>query len=432
MKIGVVADDLTGANATGVRLNKQGFTSATVVFNRDIPKGNKINAVCIDTDTRYARDDVIVKRINSAIKKLDVWGADVISKRIDSTVRGNIGLEIDTALDIIGEKSVAIVVPSFPDSGRVVSGGYMLVNGNALQFTDVANDPVRPIKSSCVPTLIKNQSKNKVTHICLSDVLEGTDNLRKKMERSIMQENRIIVIDAISNEDINIIAKSMAEIKDTFLIPVDPGPLTAVYATVLSQNVRKQSKIIVTVGSITDITHKQIEYLKSRMNSVLIHVSAEKLASFQSDWEKEVMRVTNKALEKIHKEDVLIITTNKGEGGLIDIQEIADKEDVVEDAIAKRITDGLAKITRQVVEHSEVKVGGCFTSGGDVTASLCAVTMASGIKLEDEILPLVAYGTLLDGHLPYLPIITKGGMVGETDAIYQSVKYLKTKISRSE
>src|SRR5690625_2181574 len=223
-----------------------------------------------------------------------------------------------------------------------------------------------------------------------------------------MQENRIIVIDAISNEDINIIAKSMAEIKDTFLIPVDPGPLTAVYSTVLSQNVRKQSKLIVTVGSITDITHKQIEYLKSRMNSVLIHVSAEKLASFQSDWEKEVMRVTNKALEKIHKEDV------------------------VEDAIAKRITDGLAKITRQVVEHSEVKVGGCFTSGGDVTASLCAVTMASGIKLEDEILPLVAYGTLLDGHLPYLPIITKGGMVGETDAIYQSVKYLKTKISRSE
>src|SRR5690625_3002089 len=160
MKLGVVADDLTGANATGVRLNKQGFTSATVVFNRDIPKGNKINAVCIDTDTRYARDDVIVKRINSAIKKLDVWGADVISKRIDSTVRGNIGLEIDTALDIIGEKSVAIVVPSFPDSCRVVSVGYMLVNGNALLFPDVANVPVSQINTSCVTITIKLTSHN--------------------------------------------------------------------------------------------------------------------------------------------------------------------------------------------------------------------------------------------------------------------------------
>src|SRR5690625_7646166 len=97
-----------------------------------------------------------------------------------------------------------------------------------------------------------------------------------------MQENRIIVIDAISNEDINIIAKSMAEIKDTFLIPVDPGPLTAVYATVLSQNVMKQSKSIVTVGSIPDITHIQLEYLKSRMNSILINFSSINLTFLQS------------------------------------------------------------------------------------------------------------------------------------------------------
>ena len=56
MKAGIIADDLTGANATGVRLSKQGFRTASTVFGLDQPKGD-FDAICVDTDSRYATVD---------------------------------------------------------------------------------------------------------------------------------------------------------------------------------------------------------------------------------------------------------------------------------------------------------------------------------------------------------------------------------------
>lgn len=38
MKVGIIADDLTGANATGVLLSKNGFNSATAVFGERCQK----------------------------------------------------------------------------------------------------------------------------------------------------------------------------------------------------------------------------------------------------------------------------------------------------------------------------------------------------------------------------------------------------------
>src|SRR5699024_5802448 len=122
MKIAVIADDLTGANATGVRLTKQGFQATTMVYyDRAIPT-SLVDAVCVDTDSRYAQHDIAKERVQKVLAHFQNWEADVFCKRIDSTVRGNIGIEIDTMLQTLGEKSVAIVVASFPESGRITSG----------------------------------------------------------------------------------------------------------------------------------------------------------------------------------------------------------------------------------------------------------------------------------------------------------------------
>ncbi|MFD2045307.1 four-carbon acid sugar kinase family protein [Ornithinibacillus salinisoli] len=432
MKVGVIADDLTGANATGVRLSKQGFSSATVVFSDQIPDSQELDAVCIDTDSRYASDDKVVNRVNLAMQNLQKWDAKVICKRIDSTVRGKIGLEIDTVLDAVGENSVAIVVASFPDSGRISSGGYLLVEGVPVQDTDVAKDPVMPITQSYVPGIVEEQSKHTVGHIGLDKVLTSIDSLRAAIQNQIDSGNRIIVVDAVTDEDIETIAETMVDVQNATLVPVDPGPLTAAYAKAYSHQLVKNSKVIVTVGSVTSLSGRQLQYLKEKTNSSPVYVSAEKLATLKPSWEDEVERAIQVALEKIHQNDVLIITTHKEGAGLVDFKAIAERENTTQDALAKRITDGLAKITRRVLEKTNYSIQGCFTSGGDVTASLCALSMASGIKLEDEVLPLAAYGTLIGGYFPGLPIVTKGGMVGDKKAIYTSVKYLRTKTNRRE
>ena len=60
-----------------------------------------------------------------------------------------------------------------------------------------------------------------------------------------------------------------------------------------------------------------------------------------------------------------------------------------------------------------------------MTASLTTIMNANGITLIDEVAPLTAYGTLIDGEYDGLPIITKGGMIGDIRTIYEAIKYLK-------
>src|SRR5690625_7899899 len=87
------------------------------------------------------------------MNSFEEWGAKIICKRIDSTARGKIGLEIDTVLNELGENSVAIVVAAFPDSDRITSGGYLLVDSLPVQETDVAKDPLKPIEESYIPAI---------------------------------------------------------------------------------------------------------------------------------------------------------------------------------------------------------------------------------------------------------------------------------------
>src|SRR5699024_12501382 len=101
---------------------------------------------------------------------------------------------------------------------------------------------------------------------------------------------------------------------------------------------------------------------------------------------------------------------------------VAIEENTTQDALAKRITNGLAKITRLVMNETSYAIQGCFTSGGDVTASLVAETEASGIRLDEEVMPLTAYGTMRGGDFRDLPIVTKAAMAGDKRSFFTSVR----------
>ncbi|MFB5661056.1 four-carbon acid sugar kinase family protein [Alteribacillus sp. HJP-4] len=426
MKIGIIADDLTGANASGVRLSHQGFRTMTLLHSAAFP-ANDYNAVVMDTDSRYAKENIAKKRVSQALAAMDKWEAVLTAKRIDSTLRGNVGEELDVMLDHY-ENSVAVLAPSFPDSGRIVAGGYMLVDNIPLEKTAVSQDPVKPLTQSYVPKLLKSQSRHEVDAIFLEDILKSAAHTKTLLQKKIADGARIIVCDAVSNENLETIAEAMSQLKTEKFIPVDPGPLTAYYAKALQEeNSRTASTVLVMVGSATSLTGKQLDYLKEKTAAATLYVNAEKLASYTSSWEDEVNQVTEKALDQLEKAGVLIITTHKPGFGLIDLKSRAKAEGYSEDALAKRIADGLGSIFRKTMEKGEAGVSGCFSSGGDVTASVCSFARANGIELIDEVIPLAAYGKLAGGYFPDLPIVTKGGMIGDETAIYESVRLLQMK-----
>lgn len=424
MKIGIIADDLTGANATGVRMSKSGFRPATYFYNKDIISNEDIDTVIIDTDSRYLNKDILKTRINQSLESLFKCDIDFICKRIDSTMRGNVGNEIDLLLDYVGEDNVAVVVPSFPDSGRVTIGGYLVVNNIPLHKTDVANDPIMPINTSCISEIIESQSKYEVGLLTINELSGNCDDFIEKFKSITQSGKRIVVIDAATNQDIEFIAESLSKV-NLPIIPVDSGPFTSAYSKFKANQKVDNSKIIVTVGSATKVTEKQLAYLIDRMDIKPIVPDIYKLASFDDNFENEINRCVRQAKLKLKTSETVIITTNEENLVIIDIQKLAKENSVQSEAVTKRITDGLAIITKKIIDETDYTIKGCFTSGGDVTASLTTIMNANGITLIDEVAPLTAYGTLIDGEYDGLPIITKGGMIGDIRTIYEAIQYLK-------
>lgn len=427
MKIGVIADDLTGGNGTGVKLNNLGYNVATIINYNNLPSDKLINATVINTDSRYSEERVAKNRINTVIKNLNEWNTDILCKRIDSTVRGNIGVEIDEILQSLGDDAVVILVPTYPESNRQMVGGYLLLNNVPVELSDVSNDPVKPITTSYVPKLIGQQTENKVSHISLSDVLKGEKNLKEQMNYHIDNGGRIIIVDAMTSENIEVIARAMVLVNHKTLIPADPGPLTESYIKSFTIKNQKNKKLLLTVGSITINSRKQLEYLEEKRNIARIFVDSNELATIHEEqWEKEVNRATENVMKELLNQNIILVTTDHPNNEVVNLKYLAQKNNRSQDYFAKRISDGLAKITRLILESTD-EIAGCFSSGGDVTASICSVGQTEGIQLKDEVLPLVSYGIFTGGYFDGLPVITKGGTAGEIDAIYTAVKYLENK-----
>src|SRR5699024_5575441 len=141
-----------------------------------------------------------------------------------------------------------------------------------------------------------------------------------------------------------------------------------------------------------------------------------------SSWDEEVNRSVKNALARIEEDDVLIITTYADNEKLVDLAKVAIEENTTQDALAKRITNGLAKITRLVMNETSYAIQECFTSIENVTAAIVAETEDSENKKEEEAMPLTAYGTMIGYHYPDLPMVTKSGMVGDKRSSFTSVR----------
>src|SRR5699024_11455654 len=109
-------------------------------------------------------------------------------------------------------------------------------------------------------------------YIGLNNILNGDKQLAASISEQINKKNRISVIDAFRDEDIDIIADAIALTKEVQLVPVDPGPLSAAYATAYFDQFVEKKKIIITVGSVTSLSRKQLQYVQKKTNTTPVYI----------------------------------------------------------------------------------------------------------------------------------------------------------------
>ena len=420
----VIADDLTGSNATCSLFKKIGLRAASILkLQGDI--NYDVDVISYSTASRGLDKEEAYKKVSEAIKILKNKDVLVYNKRIDSTLRGNIGTEINAMLDNLEDDRIAIVIPSYPDSGRIVVNKTMLVNGVLLENSDAGKDPKTPIKTSCVESLIQKGIKYSSTYFTLSDIEQPIEEIVKKIQEAI-KKSRVLIFDAVNNEDIIKISKAIIH-SDIDIVTVDPGPFTLYYSKELQKKNHLEKKILMVIGSVTATTKKQIEYILQEEDIFLVKMKVEDFFEKETCL-KEIERVIAYIKKGIASYDLFLVTTSPiGDEKKTDLQKLAENLNTTVEEISKIIANTLTETIVKILKETQ-KFEGIYSSGGDITIALLEKLKAIGVEIREEVIPLAAYGRIIGGDFPNLKLVSKGGMVGDEKTIKLCLHKIKNDI----
>jgi D-threonate/D-erythronate kinase len=422
-KIVVIADDLTGANDTGVQFAKQGLKTLVLMSVPGSPAELDEDVLVVDTQSRVLSQAEAYQKVTETallFKNRDQF--QTIYKKIDSTLRGNLGTEIDAIMDACALE-LAIVAPAFPRNGRTTVGGFHFLGGAPLGATEIARDPLCPVSESHIPTLMAKQTKRTVGHVGIKSVIAGTEGILEAMRQFVAAGRKILVCDAWQEEHLKMIALATVRLARTVLWVGSAGLAEYVpMALGLGAAPADKKPVVVIAGSVSNVTRGQVAMLRQRTDLAYIEASPSAFLRPVTA-QAETDRCYRAALDAIRTgKDVVIVSGDtdemvartKAEGSSLGLSSRQTSE---------AVAAALGGLCRQIA--LSVPLGGLVLTGGDIARSCCSLLSASGISVVREVAPGIPAGVLKGGQCSGMKVVTKAGAFGAEDALCRAVDSLK-------
>lgn len=399
----VIGDDLTGSNATGARFARAGLRTISVTGVDRVPGALDADVVVLNTGTRHADPD----RARAAVRAAATAAPDVrlLVKRVDTTLRGNVGAEVDALLDVLGPDVRALVVPAFPDAGRTTVGGLHLVDGTLLTETFAARDALTPVRSSRVAAVLRQGTGRSIAEVPLDVVQAGP---RAVAEALVVTDAQLVVCDAATNAHLSHIAEAAELVRSgqgTRWIAVDSGPFAVRLAGAMGigPGTRIRRPVLAVVGSITSTTRDQILETEQVLSARFVDVALDAL---------DPRAIAAAATRLVHAGTsvVGIRTVPPDPGGTMD------------PIAAARIPGVLAEAAALLL--AEHRFGGLYATGGDIAEAITGALASDGFAIHTEVAPLAVAGRLVGGPHDGLPFATKGGLIGDRSAAVACLEHL--------
>ena len=151
-----MADDLTGAMDSGVQL--LGAHPVVVQVSPDTAAASAVPAAAtlvINTQSRGVAASVAAARVRAACARLRAESRTAWFKKLDSTLRGNVGAEL-AALHAASAPCTILCTPALPAQGRTVVAGELLVQGQPVLDTPY-RDEIVAAGGSAVLDIVRRQ-----------------------------------------------------------------------------------------------------------------------------------------------------------------------------------------------------------------------------------------------------------------------------------
>ncbi|MBA1157433.1 3-oxo-tetronate kinase [Microvirga mediterraneensis] len=215
MKLGCIADDLTGATDLALMLAREGLRTIQTI---GVPRADLdlagADAVVVALKSRTNPAQEAVDLSLAAAKALGRAGAQHLffkyCSTFDSTDEGNIGPVAEALLAFTGS-DFTLACPAFPANGRTVYGGHLFVNGVPLHESSMKDHPLTPMRDSNLVRVLQRQTKLSIGLVSYEDVDAGPDAIRSAFKREKAAGHRIVIVDALNDAHLRAIGLAAAE-----------------------------------------------------------------------------------------------------------------------------------------------------------------------------------------------------------------------------
>jgi uncharacterized protein YgbK (DUF1537 family) len=381
----IIADDLTGAADAAAAYGPTLTSSVILDVDSTWPEAEILS---INTESRYLSAEEAASVVTSAVGR--ALGQDRrVFKKIDSLLRGNVGAEVAATLAGITQgngKSLAIVAPAFPGTGRTTEGGIVHVGGVQNTEGSFGGDVAGALAAGGLTAevvAIKPGRTPEELAAHLSDVqARGID---------------AVVLDVSSDLDLKAIAAA-AGLLDFPALLVGSGGLAGHIAaredgtSARNAQARRVHRTLTVIGSYSSLARLQTE--------ALVAAGAEHI------------KLDHDALEDpaVAREVAQAMTRN-------DVVLTPDPMGTVDKSQALVVAEALARATAAGIGHCDALV----MTGGETATAVLKALGAGSFTVLGEIEPGVVM-SLLPEPLPLL--VTKAGAFGDAGTLARTSQFL--------
>lgn len=386
MTLTIIADDLTGACDTGALFCGRGRVA---VFIAPAHPGRDWEVAAVDTESRALAPDAAARRMSAVGSQLGGrLAGGVVFKKIDSTLRGPIGAELDALLSAAG-RSGALLCPAFPAQHRTVRDGVLYVDGMPAHQSAIGRDPDYPGATSDILEVLSAQTARPLRHLPLEAIRGPGEELARTLDR---MDGGITVADAETEADLQALAGAARD-RPELLLAGSAGLARAVTAslgyTPPPASLPAGSAWLVVAGSLHPATRAQIKLLAAG-GAAALWVDADGAADPAS----------------------LVAALRAGRPALIASQVLDRDTTRARVLIAERLADVAARTLAEVWPTLT-----CVT-GGETTHALVRAVGASHLELTGSPVSGLAVGELVVNGTSTqrrLAVLTKAGGFGPPD-----------------
>ncbi|SEP08331.1 Uncharacterized conserved protein YgbK, DUF1537 family [Halogranum amylolyticum] len=412
----VVADDLTGSCDAGHEFATRNYDTRVVISPQSnaTPQGD---IAVYNTESRYAEPAVAAERVRTVLETTD---PSVVFKKVDSTLRGNVRVEVDAATQAV-DPDLVIVAPAFPANGRLTACGYHLVDGQLITESPPGQDEERPPTHDSLPAFFAS-SDYPVERIGIETVSRGTAVVRETLESMCSTDGPVIVTcDAVTDSHLATLAAAADNLSEQCLYVGSGGLAGHITApgthSGAAVNVDENRSVVGVSGSVAPETLAQIEKIsKDRRQQLDLEMAVSDPSTAATDLAFRGSAVVN-------EHGGVLLHSADARSDVDRAMAAGERAGIDGETTRRRITNALAAGAAEVVRDGQAS--NLFLTGGSTARAVLDSLDATALRMAgEEVAPGIPLATVNGGIADGVTAVTKAGGFGNEQAIIKSLARL--------